>query len=237
LALEITSPLIVKENNEMEQSSCPTDSPSVAGSSDEDPTRLESESRALREQMFELMTGENSEFLNKNAISDIMDKIETLNHRRTRREREAAKERPKVHVRYFYMCLDEWSSYRCMKIISSDAQPTPMTSTGPQRWYCECGKRFNHHSKIVVEIRQGEKHWYVRAPRPDIDMLSMQDRVRRQQLVNLTPIELHARLGFHRASLVHYSPMGLDSFDTYNIFMQLQEFQWDEIFHVKASME
>jgi hypothetical protein len=235
--MEITNPLIVKENNEREQSSCPTDSPSVAGSSDDDPTRLESEIIALRAQMFELMSGEDNGSLHKNQIYDIFDKIETLNLRRTRREREAAKERPKVHVRYFYMCLAEWPSHRCMKMFSSDAPPAPMTSTRPQRWYCECGKKVTHHSKILVEIRQGAKHWYVRAPWPDISMLNMREMVRRQQLVNLTPIELRARLGFHRASLVHYSPMGLDSFDTYDIFMQLQEFQWDEIFQVKASME
>jgi hypothetical protein len=235
---------IVKENIDKEKSSCPTGSPPVVGSSVMDPTTLMSAIAALRQQMLDLIADQDDNGRHhRDQIRDLMDQISTLSEFKRRRDLEAGRRRVKgrgkgtkveeVHVRYFYMCLAGLAGDKCMKMHSSE----PRALTHGHRWYCECGIRLKRDSGILVEFSQGEKHWYVRAPYPDCEILDIPEMAQRQQLVKLTPDELHARLRPSKACLVTHHAGGLAQFYSYEIFMQLQEFQWVEIFQVAASME
>jgi hypothetical protein len=248
--MEITKSQIVKENIVKEKSSRPTGSPPVVGPSVMDPATLISEIAALRGQMMDLLAEQDNGRHHHEQFRDIMDQLAGLNEFKRRRDLEAGRRDVKgrgkgtkveeVHVRYFFVCLGGQAGDKCMKMHTSeglrDLNKTKAWTHG-NRWYCDCGRVLKGDSGIIVEISKGDKHWYLRSTYSDFDILDIRAMVQEQQLVKLTPDELHARLRPFKKCLVTHQAGGLAQFDSYEIYLTLPKFQWEEILQIAASME
>jgi hypothetical protein len=146
----------------------------------------------------------------------------------------------KEHFRYFVVCLGGWredglAGDRCMRMQGMRQFFKSRALTHGQQLYCDCGA--NPRNEVIVEIRQGEKYWYMRAPCPNVDILDICAIAQRNPFGKLTPDQLQMRLPIYSKCLVTYQAKGLVHFHSYAIFLTLPQCAWQSIFQIAASLE
>ena len=131
---------------------------------------------------------------------------------------------------------------KCMRMIPSKAwhqlHPEAAWVAG-QRWYCSCQSRYKAGNGCIVEIRQGEKYFYMRASCPDHEILDIRAMAHEEKFGKLTPAELYARLPVCQpaaTSFVTHMEDGVARFKSHQVFLPLPEFNWDTIFQFTGSM-
>jgi hypothetical protein len=144
------------------------------------------------------------------------------------------------HFRYFVVCLDGWredglAGDRCMRMQGMRQFFVSRTLTHGKPSYCDCGAKVSN--QVIVEIRQGEKYWYMRAPYPNIDILDIRGIAIRNPYGKLTPAHLQMRLPIYSKCLVTHQAEGLMHFHSHAIFLTLPQFEWESIFQIQASLE
>jgi hypothetical protein len=153
-----------------------------------------------------------------------------------------------ILLRYFFVCLGGWTTVvgdklvfdRCMKMHSSEGLRQLNQSralTHGQSCYCECGVGFKASSGVIVEIRENEKYWYMRALCPDADILDMLAMAHETNLGEVNFDQLHARPRMYSKCLVTHQAGGLARFESHEIFLKLRMFEWESIFQFAAFLE
>ena len=132
---------------------------------------------------------------------------------------------------------------KCMKLLSSKTwrQLHPSEAWCPgQRWYCDCGTKYKAGNGCVVEIRQGEKYFYMRASCPDREILDIRAMAHETKFGKLTPAELYARLPVCQpaaTSFVTHMEDGRARFKSNEVYQTLPHFNWDTIFQFAGMMK
>ena len=85
-----------------------------------------------------------------------------------------------------------------MKLLSSKTwrqlKPSEAWVAG-QRWYCDCQTKYKAKNGCVVEIKQGDQYFYMKADCPDHEFLDIRAMRHEEQYGgHLSPAELYASL-------------------------------------------
>jgi hypothetical protein len=245
---------------EQQQSPRPTGSPPVVGSSFGD-TTLIADMTALWAQIGELRSerGNNTALIRDvlNQLAPLRTLNRQLEREAVQRQLEAANTvfvhgfgdgdgfgdgigvdsgkcngtRNPILVRYFWVCLGGWTTVVDDKLVFDRCMKSYSTETHGQKTHCDCGVRFHASSGVMVEISQGEKFWYMRAPYPVVGQLDTRPEL---------PLRLWELLVCPRISskcLVTHQAEGCALFESHEIFRLLPWMQWDEILQFAESLE
>ena len=146
------------------------------------------------------------------------------------------------HFRYFFVCLGglvagfPGNKYVCMTMLSSKRWrqlfPTEAWTAGP-RWYCDCGTKYKAGNGVVVEIKQGEQYFYMRAPCPKTEyrefpitqeMMIGRRKLSRAEFYFGLPVCQSADTVF-----VTHGEGRLPRFESYERFSGLPLFSWESV--------
>jgi hypothetical protein len=155
-----------------------------------------------------------------------------------------------ILLRYFFVCLGGWNTMvhhklvfdRCMKLYSSEWMRQLNQSralTHGQEPRCDCGRKFQATSGVIVEISQGGQFWYTRAPYPVEGLDTRPELPLRLECLHSTiiPDQFQVRPRIYSKCLLTHQAGGLALFESHEIFLMLPMIEWEPIYQFAASLE